>query len=86
LDFIQNMRKASSAEPIPNAAPCNALTEDGVVCKILLGQPGVVLIHETLGAYSISENFQTLARHPKSLLPNRKCFYGIFRAPIATFV
>ena len=57
MDFIQNMRKprkASSAEPIPNAASCNALTRDGVIRKIR--QPGVVLTHDTLGAPVVYQN------------------------------
>ena len=58
LDFIQNMRKASSAaEPIPNAATCNTLTtRDGVIRKIR--QPGVGLTHrdETLGAPVVYQN------------------------------
>ena len=48
------MCNASSAEPIPNATTCNALTRDWGFRKIR--QPGVVLTHETLGAHVVYQN------------------------------
>ena len=47
LDFIQNKRKTSSAEPIPTAVTCNTPTKrDRVFRKIRLR--GVVPTHKAL--------------------------------------
>ncbi len=43
LNYIPNMRKASSTEPIPNTSMHNA-------------RPGVLLINETLGAPVVYQN------------------------------